>query len=161
MPRKHKRTWLSMLLGAVILLCGMAIGAGATLLWVRARIQHFRDADIRVEQMARRIQKRYGLTHEQTLKVAEVLRRRLHALQEIREEILPRVEAEHKALSDELRAILTPEQFERWNKDFEALRRRRLGLGQGRMRGHGPPPASSRHNLAPLPEEQGREAHEE
>jgi len=161
LPRQRQKTWLPMLLGAAILLCGIAIGAGATMLWVRARVQRSGDEDIRVEQLAKHIQRRCGLSDEQTLRVADVFRMRLHALQEIGEEILPRVQAEHELLCDELRAILTPEQFEKWNRDFAVMRRRRLGFRRGRMRRNRQPSESLRQGLPTLRQERQREAHED
>jgi hypothetical protein len=65
------------------------------------------------------------LTSAQTESVRRAMRERLAALAVIRDEVATRVAIEHERLADEMQGILDPDQFDRWRRQFEELRRRR------------------------------------
>lgn len=147
LPPPDGRAWLALALGAIILICGMAIGVGATVLWRRGE---WRRPGPRVgafpAHMVEHLRERYGLTEEQTRKARELFERSLKALHGVRRRMLPLIKAEHEKLRKEMRTILTPEQYERWSKDFGERQRRWFrsgsGPGRGRFRGRrrpGPP----------------------
>lgn len=130
----RQKTWPMLLAGALVLLSGIAIGVAAAMLWLKDRPPRHPRGHRTPKRIAARLRSSHGLTDAQTLKVEEAFRRRLQALDAIRHEILPRVEAEHRKLRNEMKAILTPEQFERWNTRFGALRGRWPLSRQGMMR---------------------------
>jgi Spy/CpxP family protein refolding chaperone len=72
-----------------------------------------------VEDMAAR----YDLTPEQARKVEAAVGKRREALQTLFEQFRTKSEAEFQALSSDIRKILTPEQYERWERDFKQRRR--------------------------------------
>lgn len=154
LPLPSRQTWPVMLLGAVILLCGMAIGSGATVLWLRDRIVPDRPRRKNVHAViAARLQRRLNLTDEQTRKVQKIFERRLQALRTLRQDMLPRFEAEHAKLRLEMKEVLTPAQFEQWDARFKSTREhmlRRSGRERPRFR-PGSPPDGSAHEGRPKP----------
>jgi len=111
--------------GVLILLCGVAIGWGGAMLWLRDRMLPRRSRLGRTPAaIAARLQTKLDLSDDQTRRVEEVFTRRMNAFEAIRQEMQPKFAAEHKTLHAEMNAILTPEQFERWATHFEAMRKR-------------------------------------
>ena len=142
-PRR-RRVWPMVLLSVVILLSGMAIGSGITLLWIqRIVLNRFRHPERVPAEMTARLRYRLRLTDEQAKQVEQILRDRQQRLRAIFREIRPRAQAEWERMRAEVAEVLTPEQAKKWNDYFSAVRRRWSLNGRGRpgagMRGHGPP----------------------
>lgn len=114
-----------MLLGAVILACGMLIGAGLTLHLLRSNILSLLQEPERLPGIvAGRLDRALDLSETQRVEVEGILNAHLHTLDGIRRENAPRVEAEIDAIRDEVAAALTPEQAAQWRARFETLRHR-------------------------------------
>ncbi len=115
--RPPRRRWRTILLAVVLLICGGVIGAGLTLVTVMHRVQyamhHPEDFPTRA---AERLRRSLALSPPQTRAVEAILRRRQAALQEIRRETRPRVEAEIDAIQKEVSAVLTESQVRKWNQ---------------------------------------------
>ena len=132
LPPPRQRTWPTMLLGAVILLCGIVIGAGATVLW-------FKDREPRrtfgkppgSTAMAQHVQKVCDLTEEQTQKVEEIFGKHLREMMAMRHELQPKMASLHEQLRTDMKEVLTPEQFEKWHARFEAARKRATRMSPG------------------------------
>jgi len=115
--------WRMAVLGLVILLCGMVIGAAITARVARRAIVH---AATHPEEMparaAERLAARLDLTDEQRTQVEEILRRRLASLAALRVRMRPRLDRELDALDADVSAILDERQQARWHRDFQRLR---------------------------------------
>jgi Spy/CpxP family protein refolding chaperone len=144
MPR---RRWLrTVLLGIVILLCGIVIGGALTLRFRWPRLLLAREPWERMpEHIAERMRAELGLTEEQEAQIEVILARHHGAMDSIRLEVQPRVEARIDSMRREINALLTPQQAAQWSEHFERMRHHGP-RGESRRRpgfpGHrgGPPP---------------------
>ncbi len=118
-----RRRWKSVLLGVIILLGGLVIGSGGTLIIVhKLVISAIHHPEQVPKRMAKRISRKLDLSREQTAKVQAILIERQKALLAIRREAYPRVEAELRKARDQVAAILEPEKAASWKNRFEQLR---------------------------------------
>jgi hypothetical protein len=150
LPRRGPRTWILVLLGMVIVASGVVIGAGTTVLLLKDRLAPLPTPGERTAaRIADELRGRFDLTEEQARQVREIMARRMDAIEKIHRDAREKMAAEHGKLREEMKAVLSPDQFERWSAQFEALRPplfgpppgppgRRPGPGPG-MPG-GPPP---------------------
>jgi len=129
----RRRTWLTILLAAMILISGIAIGLGGAMAWLRDRTPlPESSADVAATEIATDIAAKYDLDEKQTLRVKEIMAARLTALRAIRQEMFEKVAAEHEKLRSEMKDALSGEQFRRWDARFEALQKRRRFYRPGR-----------------------------
>lgn len=125
-------------LGAVILLCGMVLGAGVTFLGLRPRlVPDMEGPRMLPDSTVGRLREMLDLSDEQARQIQAILARREKALLALRSEMRPRVNAQLEQTRQEIAAVLTPEQAARWNEQFERSRRRWMqpaprGEGYGR-----------------------------
>ncbi len=138
--RNGRWTALLVLLGAVILLCGLVIGSSGTVLVFRDKITRggppFHEAGF----MARQIQNTYGLSKEQARKVEDIFSNSLQAMQKIREENERKLAETRDEMLSEMKKVLTAEQYARWRAEFETrqkIEQRRQGGAGLRRRGQG------------------------
>ena len=143
LARGRRQMYLQVVAATVILACGIIIGSGAALL-------HFKD-DIVPDRfpppgdIVRDIQARYGLTEEQAEKAKTAIAASSDRMHAIFEGVREKMDAEFKELSSAMKDILTPEQFERWERDFKSRRGRGPGrFGSGRPGPGGGRPGSGR-----------------
>lgn len=126
-PPHRRRLAARLLFGSVVLLSGMVIGAGVTLLWVQQKalyiVHHPQDAPAAV---AARLRSKFRLSGDQEKRVEQVLRKRQASLQAIRREVQPRVMAELEKVREEVAQVLTPEQAEKWNAYFRSMQEKWL-----------------------------------
>jgi len=119
-PRRCNR-WVSLLLSLLLLVVGGGIGSGLPLLGVvkkaQTAIRHPEQAPARITA---RLKHTLNLTPEQAQSVEAILRKQQVALQDIRRDAQPRVEAELNKARDEVAAVLNPEQAAHWRELFEA-----------------------------------------
>ncbi|MBN1805902.1 MAG: hypothetical protein JW837_11685 [Sedimentisphaerales bacterium] len=134
----HRRQiYLQMVIGAVILFCGIVIGSGATLLHLKDRMI-MRGPRPPLPDIVEDMQGRYDLTDEQAKKVEDIFRRRRETMHDLFEDSRQKIEAEFQKISSEIKEILTPEQYERWENDFKSRRRGPGGFGPGGPGRRGP-----------------------
>jgi len=74
--------------------------------------------------IARDIASKCGLDEQQTSKVKEIMLARLEALQKIRNDAMDQVVLVHGGLRDDMRGVMSDDQFGRWKHRFEEARRR-------------------------------------
>ena len=68
--RPRRRIWLAIVLGAVILVCGIAIGSGGTIIWIRHKMEQFlRGPDQMRAKLVARVRSQLNLTDEQAARV--------------------------------------------------------------------------------------------
>lgn len=118
-----RRRWRTFFLGVLILLLGIAIGGGTAVVVIKRvvlhAIHHPEEAPQRITERARR---QLNLSDEQAAKVKEILTERQKKIQELRREIQPQVENEFQKAKEEVAAILTPDQAQKWRERFDHLR---------------------------------------
>lgn len=125
-PLSANRTprWRSLLLGAVIFISGIIIGAGVSIgiAWRANQIAYQKPERV-VQRIYSRANQFLDLTSEQEPRIKAIMQNRLHRILEIRSEILPVMQEELHAMRDEVAAELTGEQKERWIQRFEVMER--------------------------------------
>ena len=132
-PPRRRRTGLVLLLGAVILLSGIALGAGGAMLWLKPPEPRSRGPGRHsADEIAACVAEQCGLDEEQTATIREVMARRLERLRAIHDDTAERILAEHDSLRQEMKAALTAEQFERWDEHFRGLQKRSPLVRRGR-----------------------------
>jgi len=162
LPRRGPRSFIMVLVGLVIVASGVVIGAGVTVLWLKDRLAVPPSPGERTAAViADDLRNRYDLTEEQARQVREIMVRRMEAIEAIRRDAHEKMAAEHEKLRTEMKAILRPEQFERWSAQFDALRPPPFGPppgppgpgrpGPGRPMPGGPPPGGPGHPGGPGP----------
>ena len=139
LPPPNGRDAVTLLLGALILLCGVAIGAGGTYIWLSHRQPRRRPfPPTPAGQITAEIGERYGLNASQKKKLSEVIERHLKSLHEVRRQTEQAVTKVHTKMREDMARILNPEQFAQWTKELDARRRRFFRFG-GPRSGHGGP----------------------
>jgi hypothetical protein len=120
-PRRKR--WRSVLLGIVILLCGVVIGAGGAVIVIRHvvlhAIQHPEEAPQRITNRVRRM---LDLSEHQAAEVKKILTERQKAIVGLRRQIQPQVEKELEKVKEDVAAVLKPEQAKKWRERFDRLR---------------------------------------
>lgn len=140
LSNRRKQICLQVIVGMVILFCGIVIGSGAVLLHLKDRMM-MPGPRPPLNAVVEDIQARYDLTQEQAKQVEDVFGRRRETLQAMFEESGRKMEAEFQKLDAEMKKILSPEQYEDWDQDFRTRRGHGpWGRGPGRPgeRGTGP-----------------------
>ncbi len=123
-PRPRMRRWLLVLLGILILVSGMVIGSGMTVIIARKKIIHaIRHPEKVPERITVRLKKKLNLSGDQTEQVKEILTRHLRSIMEIRQETRPRILKELNVMRNEIAKVLNERQARLWRKRFEALMR--------------------------------------
>lgn len=119
----HSRRFRNLFFGLIILLSGMCIGGGITLVFVGKQIQNvLKNPNIAAERIAQRMTRRLDLTVEQSQKVQDILESGMDHFQDIRKRVIPEIDEELNRIDREITAVLTPEQAQHWNKQFNRLR---------------------------------------
>ena len=130
-----RRPWLrSLLLGIVILICGSVIGSVTTAILLQPSSEHGHRGDRLPQNIAERMQKKYGLTDDQRQRLQVIFDEHIKKLSAIRTEIQPRMDAEQEALRQSVEPVLTPDQAKRWREEYENMRK------QWHQRESAPPP---------------------
>jgi hypothetical protein len=124
LPARPRRRWPTILLAFLLLFGGAVIGGGVTLLVVVHRVQYaiHHPSEFPARATAR-LRRSLDLTDQQAQAVEGILRQRQAALQEIRRDVQPLVEAQLDELQKEVAAVLNKEQARKWNRLFDEKRR--------------------------------------
>jgi len=127
-PLDRRQLLLQVSVGVVILVSGVGIGAGSTILLLQDRIVWQpppRPTDRRGERGPRppdfvtELRTKYSLSDEQVQKVRDLFAARFEAGR-ARWEQLRKIEAdEREQLVTNMKGILTPEQFEPWHAEYQ------------------------------------------
>lgn len=147
---RRRQMWLTMLLGAAILVSGIGIGFGSAMVYlgrpeaVATSEEQQKPTNVAMT-ITRNIATECSLDKQQTGKVKDIMLKRLKALHEIRRKAMDETVAIHREISNDMRGVMKPDQFEHWEKRVEEARRRsifrhrRWGRGpqRGDREGHG------------------------
>ena len=132
---RRREVWLSIILGSLILLCGIAIGSSVVILRFKEEMTPY---EIHPERspaiIAARMQRRLELSDEQTKKVQVLLQKRFKAVQAAHKDAGKKIDAEHKQLRAEMKKVLTDEQFKEWNSHFKRMQERAARRDEGDRR---------------------------
>jgi hypothetical protein len=143
LPKAKRPVWRMVILGVVILVCGMVIGGGLTtyVLWKRVEttIMHPR---LMPERIVEHMESSLDLTPEQAEQIREIFTRRHERFDKLRVEMEPLIQAELDSIREEVSRVLTPEQLEEWTSGFDRMHRRWF---RGPMFGKGPRPGPPPH----------------
>lgn len=120
----RSRRWLSVILGAVIFVSGLVIGGTGTFIALRQlTIFRLHNPEKRILQDAKVLQRRLGLTDDQTREVLAIFSRHLDEFMQFRNEIRPELDAKLDGLEAEVAAVLNEEQARKWNTWFDDMRK--------------------------------------
>jgi hypothetical protein len=119
-----KRPWKSVLLGLVILFCGMVIGAGITFHAGPVMMFHaIRPGDEIAERVTKRIDRDLDLTDEQRSQVAKIVAHRISVFKSILTDAYTRIKEQFELLHDEVVPILSAEQKLKWEKHYKKMQK--------------------------------------
>jgi Spy/CpxP family protein refolding chaperone len=134
MDRVNKNVWLVRAAALVIFLLGLAAGAlapRAFYAWTHG------DAQERRQDRFERMSEELKLSPEQQVKVQQIFGDTRSQLQELRKESEPRFDEIRRQADERIRQVLTPEQWERFQKNRNDGRARRGGRGGDSQRTNG------------------------
>jgi len=135
-PFNRRQLVMQVVVAGVILASGIGIGAGGTILTLKDRIVwHIPttspDPPDRDRPPGRRpdggggivemLRAKYSLSDEQTQQVKGVFDKRMQAARERWKELNAAEIAEREKLVEDMKPILTPDQFEKWHADYQKM----------------------------------------
>ncbi len=138
LSHRGRQIVLQIVVGMIILICGVIIGSGAAVLRLKDQMVMRRGPFPPTRAVVEDMAARYDLTPEQAEQVEAAFEKSHEKLRTLIEESRRKNEAEFQALSAEIKKILTPEQFERWEQDFKRRRRPGPPWERGRPGERGP-----------------------
>ncbi len=117
---QRRRRWVWTILPAlVIFVSGVLVGGGLTFKVITSGFKRsFQDPAVSAERITHRMKKRLDLTDDQVVRVQRIILERQKALQSLRKQVWPQLEAQIEKTRQELAAVLTPEQARKWEKRF-------------------------------------------
>ncbi len=119
---RHQRMLLWIVCAGIILASGIVIGAGGTILLVKHRVIWISHPHKDAADITKEISEKYGLDQQQTKQVEEIITKAFEQKKLYDEEMDKKREADTQIMIAEMKEVLKPEQFERWNKDFQTMR---------------------------------------
>jgi len=140
---RRRQALMTFLLGGAILISGMGIGFGAAM----ASLGRSKTVAITEDPqptkaaitLTRKFASECGLNEQQTGKVRGLMLKRLEALKVIRTKAMDEMLVVHRAIREDMREAMTPDQFKRWEKHNEEARKRskfrHRPWGRGQHRG--------------------------
>jgi hypothetical protein len=135
--------WRMAFFGVIILIAGIAIGGSAMLIFAPDKIiQPPPGPEFRSLRMIPPLRRNLDLGPEQAEKIKPILDKHMQKLNTIRTEARSEIAETLKQMNQEITAILTEEQQQRWQREIDRLQRElrpRGGPGPGRGEGPGGP----------------------
>ncbi len=95
-------------------------------------------ADPPPEVLVRHLRDELLLSDDQLEKLTTIYKTRFDALKKIRDQVAPQFKTEYDGLRDDVKKVLNPAQFDKWNQRFDRVRNRMLPPpphGPGSMEG--------------------------
>lgn len=123
MNHRLKQIFIQVFVGVIILLCGVVIGWGSAVLYMKDKMMMPPGPRPPTREVVEDMAARYDLTPEQAKQVEAAFGKRRESLQTLFEQFRTKSEAEFQKLSADIKKILTPEQYARWEQDFKRRRR--------------------------------------
>lgn len=119
---QNKQTFLRIIYAAIILASGILIGAGGTVLLAKNGVIWIEHKHKTPSEITNEITEKYGLNSEQKAKVETIINKAFEQRKADENEISQKRDAYLQVVIAEMKDVLTPEQFDRWSKDFQTLR---------------------------------------
>jgi hypothetical protein len=118
-----KKRWRPLLLGVLILVCGIAIGSGGTVVVMKRMILRAIQHPERIPQrITDRMRGKLNLTEDQATKVKAILTEHQKKIQALLRQIQPGVNEEFVKAKEDVAATLNPDQAKKWRERFDRLR---------------------------------------
>jgi hypothetical protein len=142
-PFTRRQVFAQIGVAIVILVSGMGIGTGGTILTLKDRIiwhpRRFTDRPRPpVGNIVKMWQTEYGLTDDQARQAEEAFSRSWASMRTIFDEVGQKQQAVHAKLAEDMKGILTPEQYQKWDQEFKERAEHFRGMRPGGRPG-GPP----------------------
>jgi hypothetical protein len=138
-PTRRPR-WRGVVLGIVILLCGIVIGAGAAAIIVPRQLSRdFALSHQRAQTMMVRTTEDLGLSPEQRRQVESIIAKHLRAVDDIRADNRARVQEQIDLMKREVTAVLDERQAQLWASRLAELQRHRPSQRARGTKRAGPP----------------------
>ncbi len=148
LPVPRRSVWKTVALGTVLLLCGMFIGSGLTLIGIKRRVDEFRARpDLLSERMVDRMDAELELTDKQTEEIRKIFGEARRESAQMRERGRAQAQAFFRDFQGKVSQVLTPSQQSEWEEWFRKARGRAMRERSGGprdkdndgKRGDGPP----------------------
>lgn len=128
LPMRTARPWRRILLGVIILVCGIAIGAGGSAIILRNALRTqmlhaMRHPERAPAAMVERMQRELHLSPKQAEQVEAIITQRFLAIEQIREKTRPRIDEQLGLMKEEVLKVLDKAQGREWLKGLEKFRR--------------------------------------
>lgn len=121
------RRWLTLLLALCIFIAGMASGAALTVHFAINRLQFaIHHPEVAPARIAATIQRRLRLSDEQAAQVEKIVANHQVEIAAVRRKFQPEIVEQLSAVRDEVAAVLTESQRERWTTLFDQFEERWL-----------------------------------
>lgn len=134
---KPPKTWMTLLIGGLLIVSGMVMGAGGTILLVKDRVgEHRSDHGPAPDHLMRRIAEDLELTETQHDQIYSIVETHQKEMEVIRQSMKDEVDVCFDTLKTDIEAVLTPEQLTIWEERIKKFRKRGP-RGPGREH-HGP-----------------------
>jgi Spy/CpxP family protein refolding chaperone len=121
-------SWKTLLVGFLV---GLLAGAGWGAWLGSGRSGRWDRSEKREEKILRHFTQELDLNEEQRRAVGDLLRGQREQIRTVREELKPRMDAVRETTRAQIRALLRPEQIEKFEKFEERRRRRREERAEG------------------------------
>jgi hypothetical protein len=130
---RPRRRWLwTILLALLLFISGIVVGGGLTFKVIASGFKRsFQDPAVSADRITQRMKKKLDLTEDQAVQVRRIIFERQKAFQSVRKQ----VEAQIGETRQQLKAVLTPEQSAKLEKQF----RRFMKIWLPPKSGDGPP----------------------
>jgi hypothetical protein len=124
---RRSSAFKTLALAVFIFICGVATGWAAKTVWHRPPPPMMGMApEPPVNVMVDQLREELLLSDQQATQVKDIYQERYDALRGIREKMEPQLKSEYDKLRDQMKTVLNPAQFQRWNERFENVRNRML-----------------------------------
>ena len=138
-PRQTGAQLKSVVLGLVILVAGIAIGAGLTYMALSSQKDRYgQEPELFAEHMLRQLGRELNLTPQQRRRLDPILQNHFKTLSDIRAGVRPQIVSQLEQLNSDIASVLDIEQMQLWQSKvqrledhFPTFRRRGPGQGQG------------------------------
>ena len=126
-PPTSGRRWLTILLALVVFVAGMASGVALTVHFAVNRLQFaIHHPEAAPPRIAAVIQRRLDLDDQQRAAVEKIVAKHQLEIAAIRRQFQPEIVDQLDSVRDEIAAVLTEPQRERWTQLFEQFKERWL-----------------------------------
>lgn len=106
----------------IVLVSGIAIGTGVTIILVKQRILRISKPHKDANDITTIMTKKYGLNQVQSQQVNQILSKVFQQRKLDDEEQDKKRDIYAQSIISDMNSVLTPAQFEKWNKDFQEMR---------------------------------------